>query len=178
MLVRKVQHDRVGRQFISIDGVLRNDAILILDFHRHIFVGKERTSLLEDGGHLSCFDPMFVIFTDPYLQLASRALAKLAAAVDECLMNEAHFSDVKGNRHWRSIRQGQAKMPFRVIGQKGFEFGKIHGLWVFLAVFASFTGPGQQLPSRLAMRASARLRSAARKLLPEKFFITAFNKGK
>ncbi|MEY5019786.1 MAG: hypothetical protein RLZ22_874 [Verrucomicrobiota bacterium] len=99
MFVREAQHHRFGRQFMRFDGVLRNDAILVLNFHWHVVIGKERTSFLKDPGHLSCFDAMLVILTDPYLQQAVLSLAKFAAAVDKCLLHETDLSDVKRNWH-------------------------------------------------------------------------------
>ena len=178
VLVRKTQNNRIGRELKTLDGVLRNDAILVLDLDWHMLIGEQRLCLVEDPGHFSRLDSVLVVLAHPHLQLTGRALTELASTIDEGLVYESHFGDVKGNRHSRAIGQSQTEVPLRMLGQEGFEFGKVHGLIVVLLGFASFTGPGQQLPSRCARRASARFTSAARSPLPGKFFITAFNRGR
>jgi hypothetical protein len=102
--------------------------VLVFDLDGEGIGGKDGFAVLENDGEACGADAMVDIIGDPDLEETLPFIANGATAIDEVLLHESHFGDVKVGRDALSIRQAKSERLIGVCREGMFEFGNGHGV--------------------------------------------------
>ena len=109
VLVRESESQVFARHFGFRDGILRDNAIFVFDFHIQVIMRKNALSQVQDGTEFAGAQTVILIVCDPRLKNARGNLANRAAAIDELLRDAANFGDVKMRRNGITVREDKAR---------------------------------------------------------------------
>jgi hypothetical protein len=117
VLSSQVEDEELSLGGRRLNGELGNESILIFDLRIQIIVPKDGCGSIDDIGQFSCRESMIYVVLNPGLETEGGDPASGPAAVQEGLVDAAHFRDMGMGRDESAIGQKKTEMEVWVVPQ-------------------------------------------------------------